>query len=138
MNLVLQVSISQLYFRKVRHSHFKAQWLQYSRAIRKTSSYPLPQNSSPIHFINVLKSHALWGKCVCEFVFTLLTVRMQSQTSLQIIHVRNIHIFFWPYQKTSFSFHDGNCHSVLKLLLWDITDIHIFLYVHFKKRKYHV
>lgn len=136
MDLVLQMSVPQVYFRRIRHHHFKAWRLQYSHAIRRTSSYPLPQNSSPMHFSNVIKSHALWGKC--EFVFRLVIVWMQSHTFLQIFHIRNIHIFSWPYQKTSFCFHDGKRHSSLKLLLRDITDVHVFLYIHFKKWKYHV
>lgn len=92
-------------------------------ALKKTSSYPLPQNSSPVHFINGIKSHAFWDKCVGEFVFRLVILWMQSHTFLQIVQVRNIHFFFWPFQKTSFCFHDGNGHSILKLLLWHITDI---------------
>lgn len=77
MNLVLQRSISQLHFRKLRHSHFKAWWWQYSHTIRKTSSYQFRQNSTPIYFINVIKSHALRCKRVSEFVFRLITVYMQ-------------------------------------------------------------
>lgn len=117
MNLVLQISISQLYFRKIRHCHFKAWWLQYSHCYKEDQFISTPSNSSPIRFINVIKSHALWGKCVGEFVFRLVIVWMQSHIFLQIVHIRNILIFFQPYQKTPFCFHDGNCHSTLKLLL---------------------